>query len=166
MPHDTHTPPITHLLLIIDAETLLSHTPQPSLDPRHPTPVEAGFIFNAGPQKRSSPMLMVRGAGPVHLRARTVGLYAEHSVVLYHLAVGDAGVLTSPHLEAHTHLNLPVPNPDAPTEPLTGLSNDHYWHCQAVKAGVERCELSFMLVNSDCEALGYFGWEVGVRVSG
>lgn len=155
----------TNLLLIIDAETLLTHYSQPSLDPQRPTMIEDGFIFSVGASS-SGHELIIPLSGTLHLRGRTVGLHAEHSVVLYNLTVGDAGVLEPPQLVVHNQLPLPAPNPETPTEPLTGKANDHYWCCRPLSPGVERCELGFMLVDSNCEVLGYFGWEVEVTVSG
>ncbi|MCU1750572.1 inclusion body family protein [Pseudomonas sp. 6D_7.1_Bac1] len=163
----------TNVLLIVDAETLLTRYPKPSLDPQNPTVIEDGFIFTVGATQGPTPAakgtcleLAENSAKTFHLRGRTVGLHAEHSVVFYDLSVGDARVLSQPQLVVHNGLTLPAPNPETPTEPVAVKADDHYWHCQQLSTGVEQCELSFMLVNSSCEALGYFSWTVGVKLSG
>ncbi|APC15531.1 hypothetical protein BLL42_07245 [Pseudomonas frederiksbergensis] len=162
----------TNVLLIVDAETLLTRYPQPSLDPLHPTVIEDGFIFTFGAAQGTTPAtkgtcleLAANAAKTFHLRGRTVGLHAEHSVVFYDLSVGSAGVFAKPHLVVHNGQTLPAPNPDTPTEPIAVKADDYYWHCQQLSTGIEQCELSFMLVNSNCETLGYFSWTVGVKLS-
>jgi len=162
----------TNVLLIIDAETLLTRYPKPSLDPQKPTVIEDGFIFTFGASLGTTPTskspcleLPASSTKTFHIRGRTVGLHAEHSVVFYNLTVGDAGVFSKPHLVVHNDQTLPAPNPESPTEPLPVKADDHYWHCQQLSTGVEQCELSFMLVNSSCEVLGYFSWTVGVKLS-
>lgn len=162
----------TNVLLIVDAETLLTRYPQPSFDPQNPTVIEDGFIFAFGITQGTTPEakvtcleLAANAAKTFHLRGRTVGLHAEHSVVFYNLTVSDAGVFATPHLVVHNDQTLPAPNPETPTEPIAVKADDHYWHCQQLSTGVEQCELNFMLVNSSCEALGYFSWTVGVKLS-
>ena len=41
----TSIAPANNVLLIVDAESLLSRYPQPSLEPQNPTRIEEGFIF-------------------------------------------------------------------------------------------------------------------------
>ncbi|EXF91115.1 membrane protein [Pseudomonas fluorescens HK44] len=163
----------TNVLLIVDAESLLTRYPQPSLDPQNPTAIDNGFIFTIGATQRTTPAakgicleLATNSGKTVHLRGRTVGLHAEHSVVFYDLSVGDAGVLSKPQLEVHRGLTLPALNPGTLTEPLPVKADDHYWHFQQLSIGVEQCKLNFMLVNSSCEVLGYFSWTVGAKLSG
>ncbi len=162
----------SNVLLIVDAETLLTRYPQPSLAPQNPTVIEDGFIFTVGATQGTTPEakgtcleLAENAAKTFHLRGRTVGLHAEHSVVLYDLSVGSAGVFGEPELVVHNDLTLPAPNPETPTDPVAVKAYDHYWHCQQLSTGVEQCELNFMLVNSSCEVLGYFSWSVGMKLS-
>ncbi|WP_432721283.1 AidA/PixA family protein [Jeongeupia wiesaeckerbachi] len=163
----------SNVLLIVDAETLLARYPAPNGDPDTPFVIDDGFIFGFGvipsaePGGTNGSLALPASAAPVfHLRGRTVGLYAEHSVVIYDLRIGEAGVLAPPQLVAHSQRPLFSPNPQAPTEPLMTQADDHYWRCQPLSAGVEPCELSFMLVDSNCEALGYFKWLVELQVPG
>jgi hypothetical protein len=161
----------SNVLLIVDAESLLSRYPQPSLEPQSPTVIEQGLVFfissNAITKNTESDSyltLSTHNAKTFHIRSRTVSLLAEHSVVLYDLAVGDAGVLSTPELIVHDRLKVPSPDIANPTQPASHEADDHYWQCSQLVAGVESCELSFMLVDKNCKALGYFSWAVEVKL--
>ena len=167
----TSITPANNVLLIVDAESLLSRYPQPSLEPQNPTSIEEGFIFSisgAKPTKsiiNDSLMTLIASNGKsFQIRGRTVSLLAEHSVVFYGMSVGDAGVLSPPELAVHPNLTVPAPNPENPTQPGSHTADDHYWHCTQLAAGVAACELQFMLINKNCEALGYFSWSVDVKL--
>jgi len=163
---------VNNVLLIVDAESLLSRYPQPSLKPQLPTVIEDGFIFaiggllNAINAINDSKITFNADNGTTfRIRARTVSLLAEHSVVFYEMSVGDAGVLSSPELVVHDNLTLPAPDPANPTEPENHKADDYYWQCTRLSSGVERCELNFMLINKSCEALGYFSWAVEITLT-
>jgi hypothetical protein len=163
--------PANNVLLIVDAESLLSRYPQPSLEPQNPTRIEEGFIFAISgtqtPQSTTNDSLMTFLASngkDFHIRGRTVSLLAEHSVVFYEMSVGNAGVLSPPELVVHANLTVPAPNPESPTQLGSHTADDHYWHCTQLAAGVAACELQFMLINKSCEALGYFSWSVDVKL--
>lgn len=160
-----------NVLLIVDAESLLSRYPEPSLEADNPTSISDGFIFaingSAKPQSTindSSITLTTDKAATFHIRGRTISLLAEHSVVFYDMSVGDAGVLSAPELVVRDNLTVPAPDPENPTEPGTHQADDHFWACTRLAAGVEACELSFMLIDKNCEALGYFSWAVEVKL--
>ncbi len=158
-----------NVLLIVDAESLLSRYPEPSLMPQLPTVIEDGFIFAIGGLKStindSNVTLKADNGTTFHIRARTVSLLAEHSVVFYEMSVGDAGVLSAPKLVVHGNLTVPAPDPANPTEPGNHVADDHYWECTRLSSGVETCELNFMLINKSCEALGYFSWAVEITLT-
>ena len=168
----TSIAPANNVLLIVDAESLLSHYPQPSLEPLNPTEIEEGFIFAISGTKTTqstindSLMTFVASNGKdFHIRGRTVSLLAEHSVVFYEMSVGDVGVLSPPELVVHANLTVPAPDPENPTQPGSHTADDHYWHCTQLAAGVAACELQFMLIDKSCEALGYFSWSVEVKLA-
>jgi hypothetical protein len=172
VPPSKNAEPANPVLLIVDAETLLSRYPQPSLEPDNPTLIDDGFIFVAGGTQTKNSVkndrlitLTATNGKTFHIRGRTVGLQAEHSVVFYDIAVGNAGVLSPPQLIVHSGLTLPAPNPENPTQPASQKADDHYWHCTQLAVGAEKCELSFMVVNTSCEAVGYFSWVVEVRLA-
>ena len=161
-----------NVLLIVDAESLLLRYPNPSLEADNPTPISDGFVFsiNGSPESQSttndSIITLTAGSDATfHIRGRTVSLLAEHSVVFYEMSVGDAGVLSAPELVVRGDLTVPAPDTENPTEPGTHQADDHYWACTRLAAGVEACELHFMLVDKNCEALGYFSWAVEVKLS-
>ncbi|PWK32132.1 inclusion body family protein [Pseudomonas sp. B21-040] len=158
-----------NILLIVDAESLLSRYPQPSLKPPLPTVIEEGFILVIAGGKStindSKITLHTSKETTFHLRGRTISLLAEHSVVFYEISVGDAGVLSAPELVVHGNLTVPVPDPATPTEPGNHQADDHYWKCTRRSSGVETCELNFMLIDKNCEALGYFSWAVEVEMA-
>lgn len=161
-----------NVLLIVDAESLFSRYPQPSLEPKKPTKIVQGFIFAISgtqtTQSTTNDSLMTLTASngkDFHIRGRTVSLLAEHSVVFYEMSVGDAGVLSPPELVVHANLTVPAPDPANPTQPGSQTADDHYWHCTQLATGVEACELNFMLINKNCEPLGYFSWAVEVKLA-
>lgn len=158
-----------NVLLIVDAESLLSRYPQPSLKPQLPTVIEDGFIFAVGGLQSTTNdrnmTLSVDNGATLHIRGRTVSLLAEHSVVFYEMSVGDAGVLSAPKLVVHGNLAVPAPDPANPTEPRRHQADDHYWECTRLSSGVEGCELNFMLINTSCEALGYFSWAIEITLT-
>ncbi|MFW0754522.1 AidA/PixA family protein [Pseudomonas sp. H11T01] len=173
VPPSKNTEPANNVSLIVDAETLLSRYPQPSLEPDSPTVIDDEFIFVAGGTQTKKSVkndslitLTATNGKTFHIRGRTVGLQAEHSVVFYDITVGDAGVLSPPQLIVHSGLTLPAPNPENPTQPVSQKADDHYWQCMQLAAGVEKCELSFMVVNTSCEAVGYFSWVLEVKLAG
>ena len=168
----TSTAPANNLLLIVDAESLLSRYPQASLEPKDPTVIAQGFIIAISGEKtvqsrsNDSKLTLTASTGKnFHIRGRTVSLLAEHSVVFYDISVGDAGVLSTPELVVHGNLTVPAPDPANPKQPGNHKADDHYWHCTQLAAGVEACVLSFMLIDKNCEALGYFSWAVELKLT-
>ncbi|WP_223487978.1 AidA/PixA family protein [Pseudomonas sp. A-RE-19] len=160
------------VLLIVDAESLLSRYPQPSLESQNPTVIEDGFIFpvtssttTQSTENDSKIMLTASNGKVFHIRGRTVSLLAEHTVVFHNITVDDAGVLSPPKLIVHGDQTVPAPDPANPTQPGSHSADDHYWECSQLSAGVAACELSFMLINQRCEVLGYFSWKTEVTLS-
>lgn len=158
-----------HVSLIIDAETLLSRYPQASQDPDAPTPVDEGFIFVLGSALLShttidSTVLPISLGQTTHLRSRTIALRAEHSVVIYGFTVETGAVLPAPDLVVSTDQSVPAIDIENLTHPILQQADDHFWRCQPLSQGKEKSELRFMLVNSRCEAVGYFSWAVEILV--
>jgi hypothetical protein len=161
-----------NVMLIVDAESVLARYPNPSLDAAAPTSITDGFIFFAignNPKEivtnDSTITIQVEIGRDLHVRGRSVSLIAEHSVVVYRMAVADSGVLCEPNLQIHTDLTVPAPNPDDPTTPGSRKADDHFWTCTPKKPGEVQCELSFMLVNQQCEVVGYFHWKLGLKIT-
>ena len=160
------------VLLIIDAESLLSRYPTPSQDPENPTDIDDGFVFFAmGNNSKkivtndSTTKVPVEMDRDIHFRARSVSLIAEHSVVVYRMTVDNSSVLSAPQLQVHTGLTVPAPNPESPSEPGSHKADDHFWTCTPKAPGTAQCELGFMLVNQQCEVAGFFRWQVGVELT-
>ncbi|UVL01280.1 inclusion body family protein [Pseudomonas sp. B21-048] len=160
------------VLLIVDAESLLSRYPQPSLDPQKPTVIEDGFIFAISATTAAqniindSKIILTTNNGKVfHIRGRTVSLLAEHTVVFHNMTVHDTGILSPPKLIVHGDQTVPSPDPSNPTQPGSHSADDHYWECSQLSTGAATCELSFMLINQRCEAVGYFSWKTEVTLS-
>ncbi|NMN77041.1 MULTISPECIES: AidA/PixA family protein [Pseudomonas] len=172
-PPSASTVTANSVLLIVDAESLLSRYPQPSLDPQKPTVIEDGFIFGISATsaaeniKNDSKITLTTNNGKVfHIRGRTVSLLAEHSVVFHNITVDDTGILSPPKLIVHGDQTVPAPDPANPNQPGSHKADDHYWECSPqLSTGVATCELSFMLINQRCEALGYFSWKTEVTLS-
>ena len=161
-----------NVLLIVDAESLLSRYPQPSLESQNPTVIEDAFIFPVSSStttqnaENDSKITLIASNGKVfHIRGRTVSLLAEHTVVFHNLTVDDAGVLSPPKLIVHSDQTVPAPDPVNPIQPGSHSADDHYWECSQLSTGVTVCELSFMLINQRCEAVGYFSWKTEVTLS-
>jgi nematocidal protein AidA len=160
---------IVHVSLIIDAETLLSRYPQASQDPDAPTLVDEGFIFILdspllSDSKSTSRVLRISLGQATHLRCRTIALRAEHSAVIYGLEVDNAQVLPAPDLVINADQTVPSIDLENLTQPVAQQADDHFWRCQPLTQGKANGELRFMLVNSRCEAVGYFSWAVGILV--
>ena len=163
---------VSNVLLIVDAESLLSRYPQPSLESQNPTVIEDGFIFpvtssttTQSAENDSKITLTASNEKVFHIRGRTVSLLTEHTVVFHDLTVDDAGVLSPPKLIVHSDQTVPAPDPANPTQPGSHSADDHYWECSQLSAGVTACELNFMLINQRCEVLGYFSWKTEVTLS-
>jgi hypothetical protein len=161
-----------NVLLIVDAESLLSRYPTPSQDPANPTDIPDGLIFFATSNNSneivtndSNTKVIVEIGRDIHFRARSVSLIAEHSVVAYRMTVDNSSVLTAPQLEVHTGLTVPAPNPETPSVPGSHKADDHFWTCTPKTPGTAQCELGFMLVNQQCEVVGFFQWQVGVEIA-
>ncbi|OLF55575.1 AidA/PixA family protein [Pseudomonas chlororaphis] len=161
-----------HLLFIVDAESLLARYPQPSQAADAPTPIEPGFVFPLGgahlPNANSSgdTLNCIADIGQVfHIRGRTIALRAEHSVVIYQIAIGDAGVLSPPELRVQPDRDVPALDLENPDQPITHQADDHFWRVTHLKPGTATCQVSFMLVDTECQVAGYFGWEVEVALA-
>lgn len=158
-----------HVSLIVDAETLLLRYPQASQDPDTPTPIDEHFIFFLGGALLSSAtidsrVLPISLGRTTHLRSRTIALRAEHSVVVYGFVVEKGDVLPAPELVVNADQTIPAIDIENLTQPISQQADDHFWRCQPISHGKERSELRFMLVNSQCDAVGYFSWAVDVIV--
>ena len=119
------------VLLIVDAESLLSRYPQPSLDPQKPTVIEDGFIFAISATTAAqniindSKIILTTNNGKVfHIRGRTVSLLAEHTVVFHNMTVHDTGILSPPKLIVHGDQTVPSPAPSNPTQPGSHSADD------------------------------------------
>jgi hypothetical protein len=161
-----------NILLIVDAESMLKRHPDSSLDPAAPTGIADGLVFFAAGNNSkeivindSKVTLPIEIGRLLHFRGRSISLIAEHGVVIYRMTVASSDVVSEPALEVHTHLTVPAPDPANPTVPGSHKADDHFWACTAKGIGVEQCELSFMLVNQQCEAVGYFSWTVGMEIT-
>ena len=161
-----------NVLLIIDAESVLARYPTPSTDASKPTLMTDGLVFfvtgNSSKEiaiNDSNITLPVDIGRGIHFRGRSVSLIAEHSVVLYGMTVANNTILTAPTLEVHPGLTVPAPDPANPTKPGSHKADDHYWSCTPKAPGIAECGLSFMLVNQQCEAVGYFHWQVRFEVT-
>ncbi|MGF6332249.1 hypothetical protein ABH909_005127 [Pseudomonas sp. BS3782 TE3695] len=160
-----------NVLLIVDAESLLSRYPQPSLESENPTVIEDGFIFpvtgSTATQsaENDSKIILTGNENIFHIRGRTVSLLAEHSIVFHNISVVDTGILSPPKLVVNGEQTVPAPDPANPTQPGSHKADDHYWECSQLTHGVTTCELSFMLINQSCDVLGYFSWETEVTLS-
>ncbi|OPA83642.1 hypothetical protein BFW87_30640 [Pseudomonas fluorescens] len=157
-----------HALLIVDAETLLSRYPQPSQDPDKPTRIDKGLAFildgaHFPAAKTDNHVLQVSLGQPLCLRTRTIALRAEHSIVVYSFTSSDTGVLPAPELTVKSDQPVPAIDTENLTQPILLQAPDHFWLFQPTGQGKEQCELSFMLVNTQCEAVGYFSWGIEVR---
>ncbi|WP_166222747.1 AidA/PixA family protein [Pseudomonas atagonensis] len=159
------------VLLIFDAESVLARYPTPSLDATKPTTISDGLVFFAtGNTSKeiaindSNVTLPVVIGRDIHFRGRSVSLIAEHSVVIYDMTVAADSVLSAPQLQVRPGLTVPAPNPEHPTTPASGKADDHFWACTTKAFGIASCELSFILVNQQCEAQGYFRWEVEIEI--
>ncbi|MHA3737610.1 AidA/PixA family protein [Pseudomonas sp. Eth.TT006] len=171
-PIPTHTTNAQNVLLIVDAESLLSHYPTPSQDPANPTSITDGFIFFVSDNNSdkivtndSHTKILVRIGRDINFRARSVSLIAEHSVVTYRMTVDNSGLLSVPQLQVHTELTVPAPNPEMPSVPGTRKADDHFWTSTPATPGTARCELGFMLVNQQCEVAGFFQWQAEVELT-
>lgn len=163
---------VHNVLLIIDAESVLARFPMPSMDATKPTNIPAGLVFFATgktPKKNaindSKITLPVEIGHDIHFRGRSVSLIAEHSVVIYSMTIASSAALTDPKLEVHAGLTVPAPDPSNPTQPGSHEADDHFWTCTATASGTVPCELSFMLVNQQCEAVGYFVWATAIELT-
>ncbi|MEN5314490.1 AidA/PixA family protein [Pseudomonas koreensis] len=161
-----------NVLLIVDAESLLSRYPTPSQDPETPTDIDDGLIFFAmgGKSKEivtndSKTKVIVEMDRDIHFRARSVSLIAEHSVVAYRMTVDDSSIMSAPQLQVHMGLTVPAPNPESPSEPGSRKADDHFWTCTPKTPGTAQCELGFMLVNQQCEVMGFFQWQIGIELT-
>ena len=161
-----------NVLLIIDAESVLSRYPKPSMDASNPTSITNDLVFfvtGHTPQEivvnDSNTKIPVEIGRHLHFRARSISLIAEHSVAVYSMSVGNSAVITPPTLEVHPGLTVPAPDPANPTKPGSHKADDHYWVCKATTSGTAQCELSFMLVNQQCEAEGFFVWPVVIEIT-
>ncbi|MGY4815644.1 AidA/PixA family protein [Pseudomonas chlororaphis subsp. piscium] len=161
-----------HLLLIVDAETLLSRYPQPSQDPDDPTAIDQGFMFTLGGahlpngSDTDDALNLIASIGQVfHLRGRTIALRAEHSVLIYKIAIGGAEVLSQPELLVKPDQDIPALDLENPDQPICHQADDHFWRVTHLKPGVETCEISFMLVDTQCQVLGYFKREIEVTLT-
>jgi len=160
----------TNVLLIVDAETVLSHYPEPSQAPDEPTPIGDGFIFALGGAHLMSDgnsrhlKLRADNGQTFHIRSRDIALLAEHSVVFYQLIAGDTGVLSTPQLIVNSDQRQPVLNKEDLTQPISQNADDHFWQCRPLAAGIGSCELRFMLVDSECKVLGYYSWKADIEL--
>lgn len=161
-----------NVLLIFDAESVLTSNPHPSKDAAKPTRITDGLVFfiTGNNSKKnvtsdSKVTLPVEMGRDLHFRGRSVSLIAEHSVVIYSMTVGNSSVLTDPLLEVHPGVTVPAPAPSHPITPGSHKADDHYWACTTKTSGTAECVLNFMLVNQQCETAGYFQWQVAMELT-
>ncbi|MCB2255626.1 inclusion body family protein [Pseudomonas chlororaphis] len=172
MSTDTSAPDtaVAHLLLIVDAESLLARYPQPSPAADTPTAIEPGFIFTLGgvhqPQAGDEAWNLRASIGQAfHLRGRTIALRAEHSVLIYRITLTSHDVLSPPELQVKPAQNIPTLDLENLDQPIAGTADDHFWRFTHLAPGVETFGISFMLVDTECQVLGYFQREFEVTVT-
>ena len=161
------------VLVIVDAETLLSRYPHASLSSDTPTLVDGAHLYvlaarDIGPLGRNDGHLDLAGRPGVHLRIRgnALALRGEHIVLLHRMAQDNADVLSPFELVLREALTVPTPNADSLLEPGSQGINDHFWRSQVLAHGEAACDLDFIVLDKDCAILGYFRWRLQISISG
>ncbi|WP_050385988.1 AidA/PixA family protein [Bradyrhizobium pachyrhizi] len=161
------------VLIIVDAETLLSRYPNISLSPDAPVRIDSEHIYvlatrDGGPLGTNDGHLDLAVTPGVHLRIRgnALALRGEHIVAFYGIAQEHAGVLSPFEFVLRQALTVATPNFENLLQPSNQSIDDHFWQSQVLADGVAPCDLNFMVLNKACSALGYFRWRLQINVAG
>ncbi|MDA9398641.1 AidA/PixA family protein [Bradyrhizobium sp. CCBAU 45389] len=161
------------VLIIVDAETLLSRYPNVSLSPDAPVRVDSEHLYvlaarDGGPLGSNDGHLDLAVRPGVHLRIRgnALALRGEHIVVFYGIAQEHADVLSPFELVQRRALTVATPNFENLLQPGNQSIDDHFWQSQVLADGVAACDLNFMVLNKACLVLGYFRWRLQINISG
>ncbi|WP_445215916.1 AidA/PixA family protein [Bradyrhizobium sp. Pa8] len=161
------------VLLIVDAETLLSRYSNVSLSPDAPVPIDSEHLYvlaarDGGPLGSNDGHLDLVVTPGVHLRIRgnALALRGEHIVVLYGIAQEHADVLSLFELVQRPALTVATPNFEKLLQPGNQRIDDYFWQSRVLADGVAPCDLNFMVLNKACSVLGYFRWRLQINVAG
>ena len=151
------------VLIIVDAETLLSRASSVSLSADAPTLVDSEHLYvmsarNDGPLGRNDGHLDLTTSpgNQINMRGAALALRGEHIVFFHTLAHENADVLSPFELVLRGNLPVPTPTFDNLLQLSSQKCDDHYWQSQVLVPGVAACKLDFMVLDKACAILGYF----------
>lgn len=168
-------PPGSHVnvLVIVDAETLVSRSAHISHSPDAPTIVNSEYLYFITPRD-DEPLgrndghvdLAANLGNHIRIRGNALALRGEHIVLFHGIAHESAEVISPFELVLQANVTVPTPSSDNLLHPSSRSINDHYWQSEVLTRGVVACDLDFMILDKVCAVLGYFRSRLQISISG
>jgi hypothetical protein len=166
-------PQINEVLCVFDAASLVKNFP-PSQDPNNPTggvnpciymvtyAPDAGSDSQAGAELN----LLAHTGDDIRWRTTTVDGGAVFSVIFYSFAATGGGNLISAPQPLIITEQVPLPNPQNPTQPTMQTIQDYIWSSTVLAQGNVTYHFSFALFNSsDGSLVGYYSWDPYITIT-
>ena len=168
-------PPDSHVtvLVIVDAETLMSRSAHISHSEDAPTIVNGEHLYVMTPRDEE-PLgrndghldLAVNPGNHIHIRGNALALRGEHIVLFHGIAQESAEVVSPFELVLRANVTVPMPSFDNLLHASSQSIDDHFWQSEVLARGVVACDLNFMVLDKACAVLGYFRSRLQISISG
>ena len=167
---DDSDSPIT-VLIVVDVETLLSRYADSTTS--EATVVADSIHFYVLASCDDEPLgrndaridLAAKPGDYIRIRAISLALRGEHSVLLHSIAHAQSEILAPFDLVLPGALTVATPNADNLLEPGRQSIDDHFWQSQVVASGIAECDLDFMVVDTACALAGYFRYHLQIGIA-
>ncbi len=167
---DDSDPHIT-VLIVVDVETLLSSHADSTMTSEDPAIADYVHFYvltvrDGEPLGRNDARIDLDAKPGDHIRIRAISLAlrGEHSVLLHGIAHEQSDVLSPFDLVLPGALTVATPNADNLLEPGRQSIDDHFWQSQVAASGLAECELDFMVLDTACAVAGYFQYHLQIGI--
>lgn len=161
---------IIDMLLVIDAETILSVYPPGTAD--NPTSIDQPLIFmmvrtDAVVFGQASKELKIKAQTEDVLRWRqsTASSNSIYSGLLYKFLCLKGDKLISPPNPILVTVQTPLPNPANPTVPGIQTIQNYFWQSTVLAAGSLTYAFYFMIVDRHNNVKGYYYWDPFITIT-
>ncbi len=168
---DDSDPNIT-VLIVVDVETLLSSHADSTMTFEDPAIADHVHFYvlvarddELLGRNDARIDLAAKPGDHIRIRAISLALRGEHSVLLHGITHAQSEVLAPFDLVLAGGLTVATPNADNLLEPGRQSIDDHFWQSQVAASGIAECDLDFMVLDTACAVAGYFRYHLQIGIA-
>lgn len=162
---------VTDVLVAFDTETILQKYPNPSKNPNAPTLIDFHHVYMITNQDN---VINGQAGGELDLKAQvgdlirwretSLSLGFEKSVIFYKFIGNVGNELISTPTPRKAEASFAQPNTTNPSVPTCQKIANYYWSSETLSTGRVTYHFNFMVVDRNCNAMGYFSWDPFITI--